>query len=214
MKIIFEKGIKVCQMTECFKKFILEQAEEYPILKNDMVVSITLRNNINQINPDNERKFIFTKKDIDEIEEAQRREELVRADLMFKEQWELFTQDCSESIIREIESDKKYLDSAEEMGRSLQNIEKRKKTFEKNQKHLEQEYEDLRAIAPYLQMYEKGQVDFKYETEECYDVFTDEYSIELVKIMKFENGDIFESDAICIGKACIKNKDDKVIVAR
>lgn len=214
MKIVFEKGIEACQMMECLKKFILEQAEEYPILKNDMVVNITLKNNINQINPDNERKFTFTKKDMDEIEEEQRRKELGRADWMFEEQWGLFTLDCSDSIIREIESDKKYLASAEAMGRSLKNIEKRKKTLKKNQKRLEQEYEELRAIAPYLQMYEKGQVDLKYETEECYDVFADEYSIEVVKIMKFENGDIFKPDAICMGKACIKNKDGKVIVAR
>lgn len=214
MKIVFEKGIKACQMMECLKEFILQQAEEYPILKNDMVVSITLKNNINQINPDNERRFTFTKKDMDEIEQAQRKEELEGADWMFEEQWKSFTHDASDYIIREIESDKKYLASAEEMERSFKNIEKRKKTLEKNQKRLEQECEKIRVIAPYIQMYKNGQVDFEYGSEECFDIFTGKYSIKVVKIMKFENGDIFKPDATCIGEACIKNKDGKVIVAR
>lgn len=212
MKIVFEKGINAYQMMEYLKKFILEQAEDYPILKNDMVVNIALRNNINQINPNNERMFTFTKKDMDENEEKQKRENLRYADLMFEEQWGLFTLDCSDSIIREIERDKKYLATAEEMGRSLQNIEKRKKTLEKNKKRLEQEYKQLRLIAPYVEMYEKGQVDFEYKNEVCYDILTDDCSIEIVKIMNFDNGDIFVPDATCIGEAYIKNKDGKVIV--
>lgn len=131
MKIIFEKGIKVEQMMECLEKFILEKAEDYPILKNDMTVNITLKNNINQINPDNERVFNISKKDIDEMVEEQKKEELEHADWIFEEQWKIFIRDYSASIIREIKTDENYLAIAEEKGRSKQNIEKRKKSLEK-----------------------------------------------------------------------------------
>ena len=212
MKIIFEKGIKVEQMMECLEKFISEQAEDYPILKNDMTVNITLKNNINQINPDNERIFNFSKENIDEMEQEQKREELEHADCMFEEQWRIFIRDSSASIIREIKTDENYLAIAEEKGRSKQNIEKRKKSLEKNKKRLEQEYKRIGLITSYVEMYKKGQVNFEYKNEVCFNIFTEEYTTELVKIMKFANGDIFIPDAICIGEASIKNKDGQVII--
>ncbi len=46
MKIIFEKGLKVHEALKLFRNFMMEEAEEYPILKNNMSIDISLKNDI------------------------------------------------------------------------------------------------------------------------------------------------------------------------
>ncbi len=126
MKIIFEKGLKVREALELFRNFMMEEAEEYPILKNNMSIDISLKNDIGQISPNSERKFIFGRVDYDKIEiEAKE-----YADERLREEWEVFISDYDYcELIKAIESDRNYIETADEKKRSPQYVEKRKIFF-------------------------------------------------------------------------------------
>jgi len=62
MRIVCEKGHDGRKMMNILIEFIKEETSEYPTLKEDMVIEITLKNDINQINPNNEREFFLVKR--------------------------------------------------------------------------------------------------------------------------------------------------------
>ncbi len=134
-------------------------------------------------------------------------------DAIVAEHLEVFLRDMYNQSFDEIKSWNTFVKSTiYENNHKYIVVERRKKKIEKNKVRLEQRQEELRLIAPYVEMVKMGQVDYEYRNEVCYDIFTGEFSQELVKVMKFDNGDMFIPDGLCIGKACIKNKEGEVIV--
>lgn len=66
MKITFNKNMKVYEVLDFLLEFFEEEAAEYPVLKTNMSIDISLKNDIGQISPNNEMKFSFGKEDYEE----------------------------------------------------------------------------------------------------------------------------------------------------
>lgn len=173
MRIVCEKGHNARKMMNILMDFIVEETSEYPTLKEDMVIEITLKNSINQINPNNEREFYFGQKEIDQKETEEERE----LDYYLKEHWDTFLLQSIGSLMKEIETDRKYISTAEENGRKLENIERRKKALVKKEKRLIEEKERQVQLRPFVEMVENKQVRYQYK-KSAFD--------GKIKIMEFE----------------------------
>lgn len=175
MKIVCEKGHDARKMMKILMDFIEEETLGYPTLKEDMKIEITLKNNINQINPNNEREFYFGQKELDKKEEEE--EEESELDYYLKEHWEMFILQNIGSLMKEIETDRSYISTAEKNGRSPENIERRKKALANKEKRLIEEKERQLQLHPFAEMVKNEQVRYRY-TETEYD--------GKIKIMEFD----------------------------
>lgn len=162
MKIVCEKGHDARKMMKILMDFIEEETLGYPILKEDMKIEITLKNNINQINPNNEREFYFGQKELDKKEE----EEESELDYYLKEHWEMFLLHNIGSLMKEIETDKSYISTAEKNCRRPENIERRKKALANKEKKLIEEKERQLQLHPFAEMVKNEQVRYRYTKTE------------------------------------------------
>nr|WP_308741991.1 hypothetical protein [uncultured Anaerocolumna sp.] len=162
MRIVCEKGLDARKMMKILMDFIDEETLGYPTLKEDMKIEITLKNNINQINPNNEREFYFGQKELDK-KEAEEESEL---DYYLKEHWKMFLLQSIDSLMQEIETDRSYISTAEENGRKPENIERRKKALAKKEKRLIEEKERQVQLRPFVDMVKNEQVRYRYTKTE------------------------------------------------
>ncbi|WP_395546908.1 MULTISPECIES: hypothetical protein [unclassified Lacrimispora] len=159
MKIIFEKGMKVSKVLKLLRNFMMEEAEEYPILKNNMSIDILLKNDVGQINPNNERKFLFGKADYNKIEI----EEKEYADERLCDEWKSFISDYHYlELVKAIESDHNYIETADEKKRNPQYVEKREKILLEHEKELIDEKARLESLNRFIDMVNKNKVIYKY----------------------------------------------------
>lgn len=126
MKITIEKGTRVEDAIKMFSNFLNENFSEYPILKNDMRIYITLKNEDNQTCSDNEQEYILNQsglfKNVFEDEKRRVTTELMREWGAFLH----FRQKNVNTLRRKVDLDNNYLETAHEKGRKEENIEKRK----------------------------------------------------------------------------------------
>jgi hypothetical protein len=200
MKIIFEKDLNIREALELLQNFMMEEETgEYPLLKNNMTVDISLKNEIGQINPDNERKFIFGRADYDKIVI----EEKEFADERLHEEWQHFISDYHyRELIKEIQSDRNYIETAHEKNRNSQYIEKRKIILLKHEKELIDEKARLESLNRFIELVNQNNVKYEYI----------EYSPgRWSKIMIFELDEtyIFEYNPGAFGDFELRTKDSE-----
>lgn len=162
MKIVCEKGHDARKMIKILMDFIEEETLGHPTLKEDMKIEITLKNNINQINPNNEREFYIGQKELDK----KKAEEESELDYYLKEHWEMFLLQSIGSLMKEIETDRSYISTAEENGRKPENIERRKKALANKEKRLIEEKERQEQLHPFAEMVKNEQVRYRYTQTE------------------------------------------------
>lgn len=192
MKIIFKKHEDVREMLWTLSDFLMKQAVDYPLLKEKIEINIELKNSKGQICPDNERVFYnclgkiypmdafgmeFVDQEysgfdesieilderVDEWEKIFYKEEDLNWILM--DRWESFIFTHIGNIEYELENDKMYIATAEKRGRSLKNVEKRKKRIEKNEKLLKDMRESKNSLYVFLEKVKKNEVEFRHERD-------------------------------------------------
>lgn len=137
MKLTIKKGESVESAIQYLTDFLNEYKEEYPILKGDMSVYVTLRGNDNRICPENEKEFILSEEyavDVEGSRYAAAKENLLRM-------WKHTISNAARKVQvaqGKIDTDIRYLETAEEKGRKPENIVKRKTQLESNQMALRQ----------------------------------------------------------------------------
>lgn len=159
MKIVYKKECDINTVLYLFSKFIKEHAEDYPVFKDDMVIEVLLKNSIGQINPDNERVFTFGQKEINALLENEQDRE---TEYVFTYRWEDFVSDHSDIIKKQIEKEKKSLTEAKEKGMRISAINKRENKLKRSERMLQYEQDRLIKLQPYLELFQKGEVEFKY----------------------------------------------------
>lgn len=202
MKIICEKGHDARMMMEILYDFLLRETGEYPILKDDMVIEITLKNDIKQINPNNEREFYLGQKEIDEKQEYE--DDYYHS--ILEENWRLFANTSTVILERDIETAKNYIATASENNRKPENVEKRKKELMKLEKRLQKEKEKAMKLQPFIRMVEKGDVEYKY--------ICNEYG-QKIKAMLFEvdgKSYMFKYLSDSFGECYICDSDGNVVI--
>lgn len=137
MKLTIKSGVTVDKALEYLTDFLSEVKEEYPILKGNMNVYLTLQGLDRRICPENEKEYVLTEEHIVDVEGS--RIQVAKNELL--EAWERFVQNTGRAVQNakhKIEVDFQYLGTAEEKGRKPENIEKRKLQLENNQALLKQ----------------------------------------------------------------------------
>ena len=136
MKIIINKGENIKNAINLLNNFILENYSEYPILKNTLNIYITLKNESDEVCPDNEKEYMLTNNYIIDILKERKQQALDEL-LIY---WDHFRNRLSreiEKIENYIKLDENYINTSIEKNRKKENIEKKKKIYEKNKKDLD-----------------------------------------------------------------------------
>lgn len=145
MKIVINKGERIENAIETIRNFLCENYSDYPILKNSMNLYVTLENDSEQLCPDNEKEYI--------IENGHATNKVAESkELAYDETlhyWNSYIAILEREILilkRKIKTNKKYIETADEKGRKLENIFKKKAELEYNQNKLKV-LEDTYSIA-------------------------------------------------------------------
>lgn len=149
MKIVIEKGTSIEDAIKLLSNFLTESYSEYPILKNDATMYITLKNFNGQFCPDNQQEFCLLESGIkNKREEAQK-----YAINLCLSQWKYFIESFDikkRALEKKIKTDCAYLESAVTKGRKPENVKKRKAEYQRNLKSLEDIENEILLIS-YLQ---------------------------------------------------------------
>lgn len=138
MKLVIKKGESVDDALQYLQDFLAEYSAEYPKLKSNMNIYITLEGYDRRICPENDKEFILTKEKLIDVEG----EELEKKKLLALRSWQVFLLSQKDDVKRaekNVTLDLRYINSAEERGRKPEAIEKRKELLAKNQKILKDE---------------------------------------------------------------------------
>lgn len=145
MKIVINKGETIESAMKSIKEFLLENYSEYPILKNTMNTYVTLKNAEGQICPDNEKEYVLSK---GQATDVFTKDKMISLDKRLSE-WECFVHQHKRDLLtlkKNLDADKKYIDTAEEKGRKVETVEKRKVEYKKNKLKLEKGKEKENTI--------------------------------------------------------------------
>lgn len=183
MKIKIAQGQNVDEALEKIRKFLTENYSEYPIIKSDASVYITLRNEDGQICPDNEKEFTFYKNHIADVSEHNKNQALAGTIML----WNNYTKKQARAVNglkRQIKTDESYIETAEEKKRKPENVEKRKKELEERYaklKSIEKFYNDW--VCKINKLIEEGLFTEFYVKH----TFGSAYEYDLSCILIFEN---------------------------
>ena len=136
MKITINKGENIEDAINLLSKFILQNYSNYPILKNTLNIYMTLKNENEEVCPDNEKEYMLNNNCIIDILKERKKQAL---DELFN-YWLRFRNSFSIKIAEFenlIKLDENYINTAIEKNKKKENIEKRKKIYEKNKDELE-----------------------------------------------------------------------------
>ncbi|MGL5253996.1 MAG: hypothetical protein ACRC9L_03145 [Brevinema sp.] len=146
MKLVIEKGVSLENAIEQVSSFLKDNYSDYPIIKNDMSVYITLKNSAGQICPDNEKEYIIRDSGkATDVFEGEKQRAIIELHRNWKDYVGAYKNNL-EFIQRKVEADEVYLRTAEEKGRTEINIAKRMKEYEKNKRSLDKDREEVELI--------------------------------------------------------------------
>jgi hypothetical protein len=202
MKLIFDKNLELYDIIRLLSDFLQDKADDYRLLKNDMTVTVLLENVVGLDDPDNERVFHFNNEDLTKYDEEKKEQ----AAFKLSEEWISYTIDSRKSMKDHIETDKNYLATANEKNRSLQNIERRKKTLQRHERELVIEEERMAFISRFIDLVNEGNVKYEFvklndkwaqimifELEDTYIFCTHAYVWGDGKLIKLLDGDSIAS---------------------
>lgn len=136
MKLAVKSGVSVEKALNYIRDFLEANYHNYAILKGNLNLYITLKDDENRDCPDNANEYVLGADNITDVV----REKTVAAKNKTLTRWKQFVkynEKRFQNVFASVELDKKYLETAKIKGRKLENIEKREQTYLKNLKELE-----------------------------------------------------------------------------
>lgn len=147
MKITIKRGESVQNASQYLLEFLTQYEEQYPILKSDMNVYVTLTGFGSRICPENEKEYILSQNGVRDVEAeriAEAKEKLIN-------EWNRYikcVRKCAENVEKQLKSDMEYLETAVEKKRKPEMVERRRKAFEKKR-------EDYKSLSAYCALLEE-----------------------------------------------------------
>ena len=143
MRLTIKSGESIENAMKYLQAFFDERKEEYPILKGNMNVYISLRGFGELICPENEKEYILTPNGIVDADEELLHAAISELNKAWK-RWSNAQQECYDirRIERMVEKDRQYLETAEEKGKRQELIDKREKQLNKNLERLKETKEE------------------------------------------------------------------------
>lgn len=174
MKINFPKGMDVYESLQLIKSFLLENCSDYPVLKNDMNIYITLTNREGMVCPYNEVNYtMLSENEIQDVDE--KRKEYAKQKMLNE------FRNCIEYEERRVKKyknqyslDLKYIATAEEKNRKIEKVEERKLRMQENEGKLQIEIDLLNKLHQLEKYLSNGEAEFifiKKEGSKKYDYY-------------------------------------------
>lgn len=146
MKIVIKEGTTIENAIKLLSDFLMENYTTFPVLKGNTNIYITLRNNNGQICPDNQQEFHLSDDGIRNETEAEE-ERAVRDCMMHWKAYLMHMDWKKEQVEKKIQKDLRYFETAEERGRSQENISKRQVEYQKHLEKLEETKKTINFLA-------------------------------------------------------------------
>lgn len=209
MKIVYKKGLNINMILRILNGLLVFETEEFPILKDDMVIELTLKNNIGKDNPYNETEIYLGENEINDLIEGYGLYDAGAEE----EQWISFIANHSDSIKKQIEKDKNRVEKAREKRMKELTIKKREEDLKISETLLQYEKERIKKLQPFKELYEKKQITYKYVYELA--------DHEIHKRIYFNiNGELYYFtyrtgpgvSTFSDGEKCICNQADEIIL--
>ena len=178
MKLTIKQGESIENALKYLQEYLELYKDEFPILKGNMNVYVTLEGFGHRGCPENDRELVLSREEIVDVEQIQKD----RAYFKVKSVWEYsLSRNASQikDVQREIRKDKEYLETAAEKGKRQDLIAKREKQKAKHEEELEkltQRYllldrfnkalEDGRAVEFYVKR-TRGKSAYSYNMDCC-----------------------------------------------
>lgn len=137
MKLVIKSGESAENAVAFLQDFLMQHTQNYPMLKGDMIVSVSLADCDHRIFPDNQKEYILTGEEVIDVETYLRTVSFDRVISWWKE----FVASKQAAVLRIekcLDADLRYLIAAEEKGMPQDLIEERLKKKQRNQALLQQ----------------------------------------------------------------------------
>lgn len=170
MKITVEKGIDVKQAISYVKEFLTNKSEEYPILKSNLNIYISLCNEEGEVIKENQSEYYISEKELGEftIKDIRKEKEDLAKKNIFKNWKEfVFAQKVRiKDLEGEILLDKTYLHNAKVRKRKQENIDKRKNSLKEKENRLEDEIKKNKLLNKLENAFNEGYYSLYYKEVE------------------------------------------------
>lgn len=161
MKLVIKSGESVDNALAYLRDFLEGYKEEYPMLKGNMNIYVTLEGFGHRGCPDNEKEYVLTGGDPDDVEErnigARKEEALAGWKNYVKAQYNKV-----KNFTTELDIAMRYIDTAEQKGRKPENVEKRKALVEKSKANLKEAEEMADVVGKLNDLLEAGNVKWYF----------------------------------------------------
>lgn len=161
MKLIIKSGESAENAVSFLQEFLSQYRQNYPVLKGDMIVFITLEDCEHRICPDNREEYILTSEEIVDVETRLRQESFDKVISWWKE-FVVSKQEIVSKVEKILIADIRYLKAAEEKKRRKDLIENRLKKKERNQVLLQQVTETYNYVLLLDDMFRNGNFSTVY----------------------------------------------------
>lgn len=185
MKLTIKSGESVDHAIQYLTEFLLERKEEYPLLKGNMNVYVTLEGFGHRNCPENEKEYILTDEQPIDVELSQ----LLAKKNEAKEGWKRYLAVQAkkvQSAASAVDLDIRYLETAEGKGRKPETIERRKAQLERNQTDLAQAKEWLELVQSLNEILNQGKIKWYFEKAKS---SKSPYTYTITPYIIFEDGD-------------------------
>jgi len=185
VKIVVEQGTSMDETLELVVSFLKNNYSDYSLLKGNLNMYITLKNDLGQVCPDNEREFVLSHNnvvDVVRVAKEQAYKDALRA-------WDFYIAGIDWEISRinkRLKTNMKYIDSAVVENRKQENVDKRIAENSQLKKRLDVVERDMFIVRSLDNVLRNGSCDKIFIQHTYGSVY--KYDIECVFIFKDVEG--------------------------
>ncbi len=188
MKLTIKSGESIENALDYLRKQLEPYKDDFPLLKGNMNVYVTLEGFGHKDCPDNTKELVLSGDEPIDMEKSR----VFAARKQALDGWERFYNKNLEDTIRyeaAIESDIRYIETAEEKGRKPENVEKRKKELLKNKAALQGTQEKNKLLVALNERVLSGNVEWLFNKQTKRNA-TYDYTLNPILVFKgIENRD-------------------------
>lgn len=161
MKLIIKQGESVDNALKYLQDFLGQYKEEYPMLKGNMNIYVTLEGFGHRVCPENERELVLTGEDILDLEQKEKDKALKAVMSRWRQ---VLEQNALEirNVQRKLRLDKEYLSTAEEKGKRPDLIAKREKEKTGHEGEMDKHTQRYLLLNRFNKALEDGKAVFYY----------------------------------------------------
>lgn len=164
MKLVIKSGESVENALNYLRDFLEDKREQYPLLKGNMNIYITLEGFGHREFPDNGKEYILSGEQVLDVEQSR----LQATRKLVLVEWQAYLEErrlIVQKGEKEIKMDLNYLETADAKGRDPERVKLRQKQTEKKKVKLESAKEQLEMLETFNRSIAEGEVRWMYKKD-------------------------------------------------